>query len=141
MKIFNVLHLFFTVVSAVGCSLGKQEKDDLLCIDIRKNYPPKELILTDIANVTYLHLNTDNDDYLYINRLGSFQITENIIVISDISSGSFLFFSKDGKPKSRFNRYGRGPEEYPSKEPSFFLTKAQMKYLLDIPILFMCTLL
>ena len=34
---------------------------------------------------------------------------------ADGVSGSILFFSKDGKPKSRFNHNGLGPEEYLQK--------------------------
>ena len=58
---FFILVAYFTV----GCSSEKQPKDDLPFIDSRKNYPEKEIILTDIADVTYLHLSTDNDEYLF----------------------------------------------------------------------------
>ena len=92
------------------CSSNKQEKDSLAFVDVRKIYPEKEILLTDIANVTYLYLNSDDDDYLYKGRI--FCITANTIVIEDEVSGSILFFSKDGLPKSRFNRKGQGPGEY-----------------------------
>ena len=62
-----------------------------------------------------MHLNSQNSDYVY--RGGVKYITENSIVVVDISSGSVLFFSKDGTPKSRFIHYGQGPEEYSS--PNF----------------------
>ena len=93
-----------------SCSSDKQFGGDLAYIDVRKNYPEKEIILTDIADVTYLHLNTDDDDYLYKGSIN--YVTENTIVVEDDVSGSFLFFSRDGNPKSRFNRRGNGPEEY-----------------------------
>ena len=66
--------------------------------------------MTDIADVTYVHLSTENDEYLY--KGGICDITEHTIVVRDNSSSSILFFSRDGKPKSRFNRKGEGPEEY-----------------------------
>ena len=112
MKANEVSYLFVIMAFVTCCSSDKQSKDGLPCIDVRKNYPEKEIILTDIADVTYVHLNTENADYLY--RGGIKYVTENTIVVEDDTSGSILFFSKDGKPISRFNRYGNGPEEYSS---------------------------
>ena len=100
--------LFLLIVMAAGCSQSKQ--DGLPYIDASKNYPEKEIILTDIADISYLRINSDSDDYLYSGSIRS--ITKNTIVIYDRSSGSVLFFSKEGNPKSRFNRRGNGPEEY-----------------------------
>ena len=104
-------YLLLLMVIAVGCSSDKQSKGGLPYIDSRKEYPEKELILTDIADVTYVVLNSDNEEYLYSGS-GIRCVTENSIIVYDTSSGSILFFSKDGNPKSRFNRMGRGPGEY-----------------------------
>ena len=106
----NVLYLILPVIFIAGCSSDKQSKDSLPCIDFRNNYPEKEILLTDIADVTYLYLNSDNDDYLYQGGISC--VTQNTIVVYDGASGSILFFSKDGYPKSRFNRIGNGPEDY-----------------------------
>ena len=93
-----------------SCLQSNLSIDGLPVIDVTKNYPEKEIILSDIANITYLHLNSDNNDFLYKGTIK--YITENAIVVNDVESGSVLFFSKDGIPKFRFNRYGNGPEEY-----------------------------
>ena len=106
----TILFLFYTVTFVTNCSYSNSSIDGLPFIDVTKNYPEKEYILTDIADVTYIHLNTPNDEYLY--KGGIIYVTENSIVVKDASSGSVLFFSKDGLPKSRFNHYGNGPEEY-----------------------------
>ena len=103
---FPMMMLLF----ATSCLPEKQSKNGLAYIDVSKNYPEKEIYLTDIAEVTYLCLNSDDDDYLYKGRIHC--ITENTIVVCDESSGSVLFFTKEGNPKSRFNRKGQGPEEY-----------------------------
>ena len=110
MKCRIVLYMLIFLVFGNNCSLEKREKGFLACIDVRKNYPEKEIILTDIANVSYLHLNTEDNDYLYSG--GIVCISKNTIVVYDNASGSFLFFSKDGLPKSRFNRKGIGPQDY-----------------------------
>ena len=97
--------------SITACLSNKQSINGLPCIDISKNYPEKEILLTVISDVSYLRVSTEENDYFYIGTISG--IKENTIVIPDRSSGAILFFSRDGKPKSRFNRYGRGPEEYP----------------------------
>ena len=110
MKKHSILYLITITTILTGCLSEKQSKEDLPYIDVKKNYPVKEIFLTDIADVTYVHLNTENDDYLYQGQIN--YITENTIVIRDNFSGSILFFTKDGTPKSQFNRKGNGPEEY-----------------------------
>ena len=129
MKAYKILYLIILGVAEIGCSSDRQE-DGLPCIDVTKNFPEKEIILTNIADVTYVHLNSQNPDYLY--RGGIKYITENSIVVVDVSSGNILFFSKDGNPKSRFNHYGQGPGEYSST--NFFITydeKEDDLYVID----------
>ena len=110
MKKYNFLYLITITAIMTGCSPNNQSTGNIPFIDVGKNYPEKEIILTDIADVSYIHLSTENDDYLYKGRIK--YVTENTIVVVDNSSNSILFFNKDGKPKSRFNRYGQGPQEY-----------------------------
>ena len=125
-KVNGVFIIILLMLSGCG---GKQTKDDLAFIDVRKNYPEKEILLTDIASITYLYLNSDNNDYLYKGRIHS--ITENTVVVVDDVSGSILFFSKDGTPKSHFNRKGQGPEEYTSVFRLFYDEKADDVYVID----------
>lgn len=94
----------------VACTSRKHSNEELAYIDVSKEYPSKEINLTDIADITYVHLNSKSDDYLF--KGGISYVTQNKIVVIDRSSHSILFFSKDGNPISRFNRRGQGPEEY-----------------------------
>jgi len=110
MKRESVLYILLLSIIALSCSSDKQSGKDLPSFDVRKNYPEKEIVLTDIADITYLHLNTISDDYLFKGSID--YVTENTIVVVDRFSHSVLFFSKDGNPKSRFNHSGQGPEEY-----------------------------
>ena len=111
MKKSTVFYLLLVTLLS-GCTSKKQSPDDLPYIDVRKNYPEKEIVLTDIADITYLHLNTQDDDFLYKGYIK--YVTENTYLVVDVVTNSILFFSKDGNPISRFNRYGQGPEEYTS---------------------------
>ena len=110
MKQKTVFYLLFTGILLCRCTSNSESPDSLPFIDVRKNYPEKEIVLTDIADVTYLHFNTQNDSFLF--RGGIQYTTENTFLIFDFASNSILFFSKDGNPLTRFNRYGQGPEEY-----------------------------
>ena len=94
----------------MSCSSDKQTTDGLPFIDVSGNYPEKEIVLTDIADITYLHLSTTDDDYLYKGQIS--YITKNTVIVLDQVSKSILFFSKDGVPRSRFNRIGQGPGDY-----------------------------
>ena len=108
----NVISYFVILLTAftTSCTSSRQEKDVLVSIDVTKSYPEKEIPLTDIAEVTYLYLNSDDDDYLYSGSIN--YITKNMVVVVDVSSSSILFFDRDGTPKSRFNHMGQGPGEY-----------------------------
>ena len=106
----SILYPIVMIFFITSCFSDKFGKGGLPFIDVRKKYPEKEILLTDIADVTYLHLSTANDDYLFSGWINC--ITENTIVVVDNVSNSILFFSKDGNPKSRFNHYGQGPEDY-----------------------------
>ena len=112
MKTNNILYVVLVIIFLTGCLSEKQSKDSLAFIDIRNNYPEKEILLTDIADVTYLYLNSDDDDYLYNGIISD--LTKHTVVIYSHVSEDVLFFSKDGTPKSHFNRKGQGPEEYVS---------------------------
>jgi len=103
------LYLVLSIL-VTGCSSYKESQEELPFIDVSKEYPEKEIDLTDIADVTYVYLNSKSDDYLFKGSID--YVTQNRIVVIDRSSHSLLFFSKDGNPQSRFNRRGQGPEEY-----------------------------
>jgi len=98
---------------AIACTSCQRPQGGLPCIDVRKNYPVKEVLLTDIADVTYLYLNSNADEYLYSGNICA--VTENTIVVAEggyRSRGNVFFFDRNGQPKSRFNRKGNGPQEY-----------------------------
>ena len=109
----NSFFLLSTVILLTSCLHNNISTDGLPVIDINKQYPEKEMILSDIADIKYVYLESKRNDFLYRGAIK--YVTENTIVVNDIASGSILFFSKDGTPKSRFNRYGNGPEEYNEK--------------------------
>lgn len=100
-----------------GCNSSQPTQGDVIQIDVTKNYPEKEIKLTDIADVSYVRFDAEQDEYLFQGNPVS--VTKNQIVIYTYS-GDFLFFSREGKAKSRFNRKGEGPEEYVNMRKAFY---------------------
>ena len=127
MKIKTILYLLILTIIVNCCSYSNQSSEGLPIIDITKDYPEKEILITDIAKITYVHLSTKKNEYLYQGTIN--YISENNIIVVDESSGSVLFFAKDGTPKSRFNRYGNGPQEYAGS--GWAMTKSINQILYD----------
>lgn len=106
--IYAITSLACVIVS--GCSSGERGSEELVTIDVSGTYPVKEIPATGIADISYVQLKSDKDEFVF--RDSPIAITRNTFVIYDRSSGDFLFFTKEGKPKSRFNHKGNGPGEY-----------------------------
>ena len=129
MKLKHVQYSLFFAIGAISCSSNGQMKDDVPFIDVSKTYPEKELNITDFADVSYVHLNTDDDDYLYKGKI--LCVTKNTYVVNDLLSSSILFFSRDGVPISRFNRLGQGPEDYISFDRIIYDEEADDVFVID----------
>ena len=123
------LCLIAIIVLGLSCFSCQQPKGELPFIDVSKNYPQKEILLTDIAEVSYLHLSTDDNDYLHNGYIHA--VSTNTLVIIEYETGNVLFFGKDGKPKSRFNRTGNGPGEYHHLHRVFYDEEADDVFVLD----------
>jgi len=96
-----------------GCSGGKQSvnlSDEFITVDIRVNYPKKELILQDFMDVEYISLET-TDEFIC---QGSIQaIGENVILVKNHNNdGDIFFFDRKGKGIKKINRMGQSGEEY-----------------------------
>lgn len=97
----------------IGLSACNQQTDmtDLITINVETNYPEKELMLQDFADVEYIVLETTDE---YINKGIVSGIGQNILAISNGGSDGnlFLYNRKTGKGIRKINRKGQGGEEY-----------------------------
>ena len=77
--------VFYLVLSLViaSCTSNNELQEKLAFIDVTEEYPEKKIELTDIAGVSYLHLNSKTDDYLYKGSID--YVTENNIIVIDLS--------------------------------------------------------
>lgn len=108
----NLIYFSTLLIWLISCSTQPTTKSELAFIDTSKKYPEKVIQLTDIADVSYIQLSSSQDDFLFNGSID--YMTQNTILVIDRSSQSVLLFTKEGIPKSRFNRKGQGPEEYTS---------------------------
>jgi hypothetical protein len=108
---------FYLVLIPALCGCAHQTESHLVAIDVTRDYPEKEIKLSELADVSYVQLKAD-DDYLFKGQ--PIVLTQNNIVVYDRSSGSILFFAIDGTPKSRFNHKGNGPGEYVRVENALY---------------------
>ena len=111
MKTPNSILTVFLLLTA-GCGGGnKQSTDDLVTVDVTKNYPQKELVLQDFMNVEYIPLETTDESVTggYIMDIG-----KNYILARNTGrgDGDVFVFDRAGSYVRKFNRKGNGPGEY-----------------------------
>ncbi|MDL2281962.1 6-bladed beta-propeller [Parabacteroides sp. OttesenSCG-928-G06] len=94
----------------IACNSQQVQKEEIVVIDVTKKYPEKEILLSDIADITYVQMDESKDEYLY--RGHPVRFSDNYFVIYNNATGDVLFFTKEGMPSSKFNRKGNGPGEY-----------------------------
>lgn len=104
--ILAILLLFVTA----GCGNSEQAADDLISVDVLKDYPHKELILQDFMDVEYIPLET-NDEFVCRGRVMALG-HKYIIVKNAGMDGNIYIFDRKGKSVRRINRKGNSGEEY-----------------------------
>jgi hypothetical protein len=108
----HIVYLMAVIPLIVGTSCNREAtKESLVYLDVTRIYPEKEVLLSDIADVSYLQMQSDNGEYLFKGTTPA-AFGKNTVVILDQASTRLLFFSKEGEPKSYISRKGSGPEEY-----------------------------
>lgn len=105
-KIFNLF-----VASLLLTSCGNNDKmEDIIVVNVENNYPEKEYILQDIANVEYVKLES-TDEFVTKGLVRS--VSDNYIVTFNGGRDGdiFLFDRKTGKGVRKFNHLGQGGED------------------------------
>lgn len=106
--------ILLTSLLVMGCFFVKAESktDKLPVIDFSKQYPKKELLLQDIADISYVPLET-TDDVLLSNRAVLSCVTDNYILVHEFTRGDVFLFDRAGKIISHFSHKGQSGQEYP----------------------------
>lgn len=111
MKQINAILALALLMVLAGCGGNKQSNNDLITVDVSKNYPKKELILQDFMDVEYIALETTDEfltQGLVLDAGKEYLLVKNRNNDGDI----FIFDRKTGKGVRKINRQGQGGEEY-----------------------------
>ena len=100
---------FMLALLATSCGDANQKPSALPQIDVRTNYPEKEICLQDVAEVSYIALDSQ-DGILFRGNVNDF--SDKGIVIMDSQNNRLIFFDKQGTFQHAINKKGQGPEEY-----------------------------
>ena len=101
----------FLCLFATGCGDGKPKMYALPQIDVNANYPEKEICLQDVARISYIPLET-NDDFLLSDVTSVTEVSSKGIVCRN-SDKVYLFYP-DGSARFVLDKKGEGPGEYRS---------------------------
>ena len=107
MLCFSICIIVYFILN--GCKAEKSNDNTLIQFDVRDSYPEKSIRLEDVADIEYVQLEF-NEEFLF--QRPPHTITSKKIISS--YNGDILIFSRDGKPLSKFNRMGNGPQDYPA---------------------------
>ena len=101
---------FWASLALASCQGGKEAVNQALpVIDMNEDYPEKEIVLQDIADISYIPLET-NDEFLFD---GSVEVvTDQYVITKGHRGNDVCFFSRQGKALNRIHRVGNGPGEY-----------------------------
>lgn len=94
---------------ATGCGDANQKPFVLPQIDMNADYPEKEICLQDIADVSYIPLET-TDKMVFEGSI--VELSKDGIVAVDKMNSRLLLFYPDGKARYLLSRKGEGPQEY-----------------------------
>ena len=106
----SIIFIFFIICG--GSKKTVNQSDSLIIVDVKANYPQKELILQDFMDVEYIALET-TDEFLCQGEV--LDIGKEIILVRNsqqIADGDIFIFDRKGKGLRIINRKGQGPEEY-----------------------------
>ena len=106
-KIF--FSLLMLALLTTSCSDTNQKTSAIPQIDVNADYPEKEICLQDIAEVSYIPLET-TDEFLLTGVASMEMVSSKGIVC--VSDEKVLLFHPDGKVKSLLDKKGQGPGEY-----------------------------
>ena len=105
--------LFFSLITLfllAACGTREKEISGPVLFDATRDYPEKQLLLDEVADITYVPLSSETDSALFRGTLA--HVSERTITIHDFPRGIFYLFDRSGRFLSSFNHKGQAPEDY-----------------------------
>jgi len=104
-------------------------------LNLNKEHPKKTIVLQDVVGVNYIPLETDNDLLLDVMAQVQHYVSDSLIVVRNKQDDIFVM-GRDGRLVSKFNRKGRGPNEYSRIQTYTVDFDDKEIYVYDIPFSF-----
>jgi len=124
-KKFCSVFLLLFCLAPISCK--KHTSKDLIAFDVNGNFPVKTLDVEEVADIEYVVLDITDDDYLFSDFMS---MSDNFVIC--YAQRTFFFFDrKTGKPVSKVDRRGNGPEEYLSATTCFYSEAKDELFILD----------
>lgn len=117
--------MFLLTGGMVGCGTSStQEKEDLIVVDVSKDYPKKELILQDLFDVEYIPLET-TDEFVTLGWLQA--IGKDVMIIRNMfaADGDIFIYDRKGKAIRHINRKGQGTRSMPQRMASIWTMRKE----------------
>jgi hypothetical protein len=89
---------------------GFKAHNEIITVNVTKQYPKKEFKLKDFADIEYIPLET-TDEFLCSPASPDY-MDESIILILNRKEGEILIYNRQGKALKKIKRLGQGGEEY-----------------------------
>ena len=127
----NIFLLAYCLICSYACTSQPQSTTGIPVVDFEKEYPQKDLLVSENADVEYVRLET-TDEVLLDGLAGLYlSVTDRFIVTNNSKEGRIFVFNRQGKHLYNFMRKGNSGEEFMYAKKVRVDDKAEEIFVLD----------
>ena len=127
----NIFLLACWLICSYACTSQPQSTTGIPVVDFEKEYPQKDLLVSENADVEYVRLET-TDEVLLDGLAGLYlSVTDRYIVTNNSKEGRIFVFNRQGKHLYNFMRKGNSGEEFMYAKKVRVDDKAEEIFVLD----------
>ena len=127
----NIFLLACCLICSHACTSQPQSTTGIPVVDFEKEYPQKDLLVSENADVEYVRLET-TDEVLLDGLAGLYlSVTDRYIVTNNSKEGRIFVFNRQGKHLYNFMRKGNSGEEFMYAKKVRVDDKAEEIFVLD----------
>ena len=127
----NIFLLACCLICSYACTSQPQSTTGIPVVDFEKQYPQKDLLVSENADVEYVRLET-TDEVLLDGLAGLYlSVTDRYIVTNNSKEGRIFVFNRQGKHLYNFMRKGNSGEEFMYAKKVRVDDKAEEIFVLD----------
>ena len=127
----NIFLLAYCLICSYACTSQPQSTTGIPVVDFEKEYPQKDLLVSENADVEYVRLET-TDEVLLDGLAGLYlSVTDRYIVTNNSKEGRIFVLNRQGKHLYNFMRKGNSGEEFMYAKKVRVDDKAEEIFVLD----------